>query len=45
LAPALLDPHIMINLLKAATFPIVVFTESKRVHQPPKMPKNVVFGG
>ncbi len=22
-----------------------VITESKRVHQPPKMPKNVVFGG
>lgn len=42
--PAILDPHIMINLLKATTFPIDVTTESKRVHRPPKMPKNVVFG-
>ena len=33
------------HLLKATTFPIDVITESKRVHQPPKMPKNVVFGG
>ena len=33
------------HLLKATTFPIDVTTESKRVHQPPKMPKNVVFGG
>lgn len=33
------------HLLKATTFPIDVITKSKRVHQPPKMPKNVVFGG
>ena len=33
------------HLLKATTFPIDVITESKRVHQSPKMPKNVVFGG
>ena len=33
------------HLLKATTFPIDVITESKRVHQPPKMPKNVAFGG
>ena len=32
------------HLLKATTFPIDVITKSKRVHQPPKMPKNVVFG-
>ena len=33
----------MINLLKATTFPIDVITESKRVHQPPKLLKNVVW--
>ena len=33
------------HLLKATTFSIDVITESKRVHQPPKMPKNVAFGG
>ena len=33
------------HLLKATTFPIDVITKSKRVHQPPKMPKNVAFGG
>ena len=33
------------HLLKATTFPIDVITKSKHVHQPPKMPKNVVFGG
>ena len=32
------------HLLKATTFPIDVITKSKRVHQTPKMPKNVVFG-
>ena len=32
------------HLLKATTFPIDVITKSKRVHHPPKMPKNVVFG-
>ena len=32
------------HLLKATTFPIDVITKSKRVHQTPKSPKNVVFG-
>ena len=33
------------HLLKATTFPIDLITESKRVNQPPKMPKNAAFGG